>query len=344
MGWTVALPKWLLKGPGLAVLAALGMWVAGVAWFHLPPALALPGTLLWAVAVVAALWQVGRGTSGSRRLALGVFVAGVMLAGFHWWRLEPLQDRDWADDVARRLQVSRLDGPYVTLENVRNFHWRSETDYQVSWEQRNYDLRQLRSADLFLSYWMGPAIAHTLVSFGFSDGRHLVFSLEIRKERDESFDALAGFFRRYEMTLVASEETDIIRVRSNIRDEQVDVYRVAALQGKALENLFLAYLQQARALDAAPAFYNTLTSNCTTIVWDMARQVSPALPLDWRLLASGYFPGYVHDLGALVPGYDLATLQQAGRITDRALAADAGQDFSQAIRQGVPGMQTGAIQ
>ena len=71
--------------------------------------------------------------------------------------------------------------------------------------RREYDLRQLRSADLVMSYWMGPAIAHTLVSFGFADGRHLVFSLEIRKERGESFSALGGFFRKFEMTYTVQE-------------------------------------------------------------------------------------------------------------------------------------------
>ncbi|TGR15911.1 DUF4105 domain-containing protein, partial [Mesorhizobium sp. M8A.F.Ca.ET.202.01.1.1] len=65
-------------------------------------------------------------------------------------------------------------------DNVRDFTWRSETDYDAHWVRRAYDLDQLRSADLVLSYWMGPAIAHTLISFGFEDGRHVVFSLDNR--------------------------------------------------------------------------------------------------------------------------------------------------------------------
>ena len=334
--------QWWVRGVSLAVMVMLGLWVAGMAWFHLPLPWSRPVTLLWAVLCLVALWVTFRPRSRWTTPVCLSFVAGVLAAAVAWSQLQPAQDRIWADDVARRLKVVAFDGRHVELANVRNFNWRTETDYDMAWESRHYDLDQLRSADLFQSYWMGPAIAHTLVSFGFADGRQLVFSLEIRKEHDEQFDALAGFFRRYEMTLVASEERDIVRVRSNVRGEQVDMYRVAALQGKPLRDLFVAYLEQARALDREPAFYNTLTSNCTTIVWELARQVAPDMPLDWRLLASGYFPGYVQDLGALTPGYGLEELQQAGRITARARAADQDPEFSRAIRQGVPGMEQGA--
>ncbi|MFX7870361.1 DUF4105 domain-containing protein, partial [Acinetobacter baumannii] len=89
-------------------------------------------------------------------------LAGIAMAG--WWSsIRPSHARDWADDVARML-VSQVQGDTVTLDNVRNFVWRSETDVDVRWESRQYDLAQLVSADLLLSYWMGPAIAHTLVS------------------------------------------------------------------------------------------------------------------------------------------------------------------------------------
>ncbi|WP_313161047.1 DUF4105 domain-containing protein, partial [Stenotrophomonas sp.] len=192
-----------------------------------------------------------------------------------------------------------------------------------------------------LSYWMGPTIAHTLVSFGFADGRYLVFSLEIRKERGESFSALGGFFRKFEMTLVASEETDIVRVRSNVRGEDVYLYRLQGMTREQLKGLFVSYLGEARKLDAAPAFYNTLTSNCTTIVYELARQIAPGLPLDYRLLVSGYFAEYARDLGVLTPGVPFDTLKARGRITERARAAGDAPDFSRQIRRGVPGIEQG---
>ena len=325
------------------LLLVAAIWGAGVIHFHASGAVHGLGLLLWAGLSLALLWWFWRDPGRGLAWAGLAFLLALLGLSVFWNSLHPSQDRQWADDVARRLHVRSFDGRHVVLDNVRNFTWRSETDYDIVWEQRRYDLQQLQSADVLLSYWMGPAIAHTLVSFGFADGRQLVFSLEIRKEHDESFDALAGFFRRYEMTLVAADERDIVATRTNARGEDVYLYRVSALQGQALRELFVAYLEQARALDRAPAFYNTLTSNCTTIVWQLARKVSPDLPLDWRLLASGYFDDYLQQLGALPQGVAPAALKQHGRITGRARADGASTHFSQRIRQGVPGIDQGAV-
>jgi hypothetical protein len=203
------------------------------------------------------------------------------------------------------------------------------------WETRRYDLNQLRSVDMTLSYWMGPAIAHTLVSFGFADGRYLTFSIEIRKERGESFSAIGGFFRKFETVLIAADERDILRVRTNVRGEDDYMYRVE-MRPDDMRSLFLAYLDEAAQLRRRPSFYNTLSANCTTIVFDMARRIVRTLPLDYRLLASGYLDEYLYEEGGLVKGYTLAQLHAAGRITERAKAADADPAFSQAIRRGMP--------
>ncbi|AWH52537.1 hypothetical protein C1924_04810 [Stenotrophomonas sp. ESTM1D_MKCIP4_1] len=318
-------------------MALLALWVAGMFAYQLPGPGWLSGSVavLWLLAALYAAVAVARGRI-SRRWT-GFYLGSVALAGLWWLLLTPRQDRDWADDVAQRLHVESFDGRHVVLDNVRDFTWRSETDYDARWVRREYDLDQLRSADLALSYWMGPAIAHTLVSFGFDDGRHLVFSLEIRKERGESFSALGGFFRRFEMTLVASEETDILRTRTNTRGEDVYLYRLHGLDRGQLKALFAAYLDEARQLDAAPAFYNTATSNCTTIVFDLARHIAPGLPLDYRLLLSGYLAEYAQEVGALAPDVPYAELHAKGRITERALQMAPGEDYSTVIRRGIPG-------
>src|SRR5690606_20864720 len=134
------------------------------------------------------------------------------------------------------------------------------------------------------------------------DGRYLVFSIEIRKERGEEFSAIGGFFRQFESVLVAAEETDIIRTRSNARKEDVYLYRLN-ISKPALRELFLNYAAKAQSLERTPAFYNTLTSNCTTIIYELARRVDSSLPFDYRLLASGYLAGYAKDLNLLASGY-----------------------------------------
>ena len=321
---------------GLLTLG-LGLWGGLALWFQLPgPAWGrMLASGLWCCMATSALAGLA-GAPGQWRWTLPAFALATLAMAVWWHGIRPSHEREWADDVARML-APQVQGDIVQLENVRNFDWRTETDYDIRWESRQYDLAQLVSADLLLSYWMGPAIAHTLVSFGFADGRRLVFSLEIRRERGEAFSALGGFFRKFETVIVAADERDIIRTRTNARGEDVYLYRLQ-LRHDQLRKVFLGYLERASQLRQHPRFYNTLTSNCTTIVFELARRLSPALPLDYRLLLSGYFADYVFDHGVLTPDYSFAQLRQAGRITERALEGSAQGDYSRLIRQGVPGV------
>ena len=332
------------SGRLLASLAVLlsAAWACAALWYQLQatPAIKIGAVVLWAgfgLAAIALLWR------GKAARALLSYAVGFAMVLTWWGTVLPSQNRVWADDVARQL-VARVEGNMVTMENVRNFDWRTDTDYTPRWETRRYDLDRLRSVDVSLSYWTGPAIAHTLVSFGFDDGQFVTFSIEIRKERGESFSSVGGFFKEFEMSLVAADEHDILRVRTNVRGEDVYMYRVRLPQAE-MRSLFLGYLNEGAALVRAPSFYNTITANCTTIVYALARHVVPGLPMDWRLLASGYLPDYLHDVGGLTPGHDMTQLRAAGRITERAIVFDKnpGTDsFSQAIRRGLPGADAGA--
>ena len=325
---------------GLAVLVATA-WGCLALWFQLPRQFTVLGlivlgawSLLGAVSAFTVLW---RYQARYRRSLLGAYMLSAALLLVWWYNISPSHNRDWADDVAYLLQAE-IQGDQVRLHNVRNFDWRSETDYTSRWETRHYNLNHLVSADLILSYWMGPHIAHTLVSFGFDDGQQLAFSMEIRKERHESFSAIGGFFRQFEQVIIAADERDIIRTRSNARHEDVYLYRLT-MNPEQLRTLFLGYLEAAETLRTEPDFYNSLTSNCTTIVFDLARQIAPEIPLDYRLILSGHFAEYAYDLGALVPEYSYTQLQQLGYINTRAQSSDTNDkhDFSRLIRLGVPG-------
>ena len=344
-GWLLALRALGWGGSGLCALVAL-LWGAGALWYQWGqrPAWLWSLMALWVLAWLAlTVWAGRSGRMGLLWLGGALLLAAMLL----WWStLHPRDDRNWADDVARitRIQSTDSGAGIVELQDVRNFTWRSETDYTARWDTRRYDLNQLRSVDMAVSYWMGPAIAHTLVSFGFADGQQLVFSFEIRKEKGEAFDALAGFFKRYELALIAADERDILAVRTNVRGEQVFLYRVN-MAPDAMRALLRSYAQQAAQLHQQPRWYHTLTANCTTIVWDMAQRLVGGLPLDWRLLASGYLPEYLQSVNGLTPGQSLDALRAAGDITTRAqqwqaparvddMAASI--DFSRAIRAGIP--------
>jgi hypothetical protein len=317
-------------------LLLLFVWVGIALAYQLPGGITgksagIASWLLIATFALGCLWR------GHEAMAAVIALSALTLFYLWWASILPSDTREWADEVALHL-TSEVAGDVVTLNNVRNFDWRSEQDYTVRWETRRFDLRRVQWVDVAASYWMGPAIAHTLVSFGFSDGQIVTFSIEIRKKRNEAFSAIGGFFKQFEATLVAAEERDILRVRTNMRGEDVYLYRISAMRPDAMRSLFRAYLAEGEALCREPRWYRTLTANCTTIVYTMARRIVGGLPLDYRLLLSGYLPNYLYDVGALTRGHDFQTLRNAGRITDRAKAADADPAFSRRIREGIPGM------
>lgn len=305
-------------------------WGAMALWYQLPgnATVRTLGGVSWALAVIAlATIAIVR----RRWLPLGAYAAMYALLLLWWASIAPSATRVWADDVSRQF-TGTVSGNEVTLDNVRDFDWRSDDDYDARWETRRYDLDQLASADVVLSYWGIPAIAHAMVSFGFDDGSHVVFSVEIRRERGEQYSPIGGFFKQFETVLVAADEHDIIRVRTNVRDEDDYLYPLR-VDKPAMRALFLSYVRAADTLAGKPAFYNTVTSNCTTIVYRMARQIAPGLPLDIRLLLTGYLPGYLHDVGAVDRSVPVAVLRERSRITERARNSKATDDFSRAIRR-----------
>jgi hypothetical protein len=315
------------------VLGSSAVWGAFALWFQAPGGRA-PKTLsvlLWAgfsLTLMIAFWQ---GRTADSLLAFTVAFGALLI----WWqRIAPSNDRIWADDVAQ-MTTGTVDGNRVTLRNVRNFEWRSNTDYTQRWETRHYDLDRLQSVDMIMSYWTGPAIAHMLISFGFDDGEHVVFSVEIRRERIESFSEIGGFFKEFELSIIAADERDVIRVRTNVRGEDTYLYRLR-MPVSAMRSLFLGYIEEANTLVRAPRFYNTITVNCTTLVYLMMQRIVGYLPLSYRLILSGYLPEYVYRVGGLDQRYSLEELRAFGRISERAKEADRSDDFSADIRQGIP--------
>jgi Domain of unknown function (DUF4105) len=173
------------------------------------------------------------------------------------------------------------------------------------------------------------------ISFGFDDGSRLAFSIETRKESLESYSSIAGCFKQYELSTIAADERDVVRVRSNIRGEDIRIYRLRMTPENA--QLFLReYLAEANELAITPRFYNALISNCTTLVFDMVRVIHPGLPLDPPVILAGYLPNYAFAVGATDTSISFEKLRDLGRIRDKALDADADSNFAAKIREGIP--------
>jgi hypothetical protein len=320
----------------IAVMALVtfcsGVWGALALWYQLPGNLATRtiGSVIWVIGVIT---LVTLAINRRSWMPFGIYVLSYAVLMFWWVSIAPSNNRIWAGDTSRLL-TGNVEGSQVTLNDVRDFSWRSDDDYDARWETRHYDLDHLASADAVLSYWGSAAIAHAMISFGFDDGSHVVFSVEIRKKLGQQYSAIGGFFKQFETILTAADERDIIRVRTNVRGEDDYLYPLR-MDKAAMRALFLSYVHAANRLAITPAFYNTITSNCTTIVYRMARQIDPGLPWDVRLLLTGYLPEYLYKVGALDRSVPIDELRQRGRITERARSSKPGDDFSRVIRAGI---------
>jgi len=311
------------------VLVALG-WCALVLVYTIPGP-PLVGQVLAGSVVIA-------GTLGF--FALGSFARGCGLVAalfacvLLWYlSLQPPQQADWQPDVAE-LPRAQLDGDRLTIENVRNFDYRSETDFTPRWETRSYDLSKLDGLDMFFSHWSGPTIAHTIMSWSFSDGQHLAISIETRKVVGQEYSAIAGFFRQYPIYYVVADERDVVRLRTNERGEHVWLYRLTPADPDAPRALLLDYVASIDALAEQPAWYNALTDNCTTTIQRHVKHLNPgASPFDWRLLANGYLPELLYERGRIDTSLPFAELERRSQIDARAIAADSDPEFSMRIRE-----------
>ena len=317
-----------------AILMGLcAAWGALALWYRTngAPAMKALSVCLWSalsLVLLAVLWQ-GRTVAAAAAFAAAF---GCLLA---WWRrIAPSNDRMWADDVAR-MTSGTIDGNRATLRNVRNFDWRSDTDYSQRWETRSYDLDGLKSVDIIMSHWQGPAIAHMLISFGFETGEYVAFSVEIRREKHQTYSELGGFFKEFELSVLAADERDVIGLRTNVRGEDDYLYRVR-VRRPVMRSLFLGYIGEANSLVLQPRFYHTIAVNCTTLVYHMLRRIVGPLPLSHQIIFSGYIPEYIYRVGGLDRRFPLDDLRAFGRITDRARRAGRSDTFSADIRQGIP--------
>jgi hypothetical protein len=318
------------------VLAVLGMtvWAAGVLYYS--PLLdegLRPGAaaILLVATVLVFIFLPRRG----RTLVGFLAVFGVLVALY--FRIPASNDRDWQLDVAVT-PYATFNGDVVTIHGVRNFDYRTETDFTPPhWETRTYDLSKLDSVDLIAVYWAGKPIAHIMLSAGFGGKDYVAVSIETRKERGESYSTFAGFFRQYELVYVVADERDVIRVRTNYHRPQEDVYVYRLRTPRInMRRVFLEYMKAINGLHKQPRFYNTLTTNCTTTILMHTRVNPESPPMSWKVLLSGYVPDYLYELGRVDTSRPFPELEKLSHVNARAQAADEDPAFSHRIREGLP--------
>jgi hypothetical protein len=260
---------------------------------------------------------------------LAVF-AGIIV----WWiQIPASNDRNWQRDVTAT-PYATIQGDEVTVHNIRNLNYRTETDFDVRYYDKTFDLKKLDSVDLLAVYWMGDAIAHIMISFGFQGNDYIAFSIETRKEQGEDYSTIKGFFKQYELIYIVGDERDLIRVRTDYRNPREDVYLFRfKTDPERARKFFLEYVRQINFMKNKPEWYNTLTTNCTTNIIQHMRAFGGRARYNWKILLSGYAPQYAYEMGGIDRSMPFEELKKLGHINKKVQMIGNDPQFSRKIRE-----------
>jgi hypothetical protein len=262
--------------------------------------------------------------------------AGSFLGVLVWFAcIPPSHDRPWRREVAV-MPRAIIDGDRVRFTGFRNFDYRSRQDFTVLYEEREVSLSHLTSVDLFISYWSVGPIGHTFVSFNFDNAPPICISIETRPEEGESFAPVASLFKQFELIYVVGDERDLVRSRTNYRDEEVYLYRMQTSPESA-RRLFLVYLERINRIADTPEWYHLLKNSCTVNIVRYKNATGREGGFDFRHLLNGWIDRYFYDTSMVDTSLPFEELRRRSRINDAAQAADDALDFSQRIRESLPG-------
>lgn len=307
----------------------LVVWAAGALYFDLPASafVRTSASIVWVVAaIVLGIFARLRG----RILLLAVFAC---ILGW-WLSLRPSQHADWQPEVATIAYATR-EGDAITVHNIRNFDYRSATDFTPRYDTRTLDLANLRGVDLFINYWGSKYMAHPILSFDFGSQGHLCFSIEIRPKRGQAYSTLGSLYRRYELIYIAADERDVVRLRTNYKHEDIYLYRLT-LPVEEVRSRLMEYLDRLNELHDHAMWYNAVTENCTTSIRSQT-EASKRMPWDWRMLVNGFADKMLYERHLLAGDLPFPELKEQALIDKRAEDAGAAPDFSERIRAGAPG-------
>lgn len=245
----------------------------------------------------------------------------------------PSNDRDWAPEQAVLPYVEFL-GDKVLVHNIRCAKYHAEDDIEVNYYDKTFDLSEIKNVDfLVCPFASAPGMAHTMLSFGFEGEEYVAVSVEIRKEKGESYDPLKGLLHQYEIMYVVADERDLIQLRTNIWQNEVFLYRTKATP-KAARELFVDVAARINKLRLSPEFYDTLTNNCTTNIAQHVNRLYPErVPMDYRVLLSGYSDRMAYELGLLDSEVGFEETRARARVNYLAYLHRNDADFSAQIRR-----------
>jgi hypothetical protein len=311
MDWLL---DWVVPALVIPSTAVIALWTAGAIYYDACRG-ARWGRLVmvgWLAAVVAlfALWQP---LWQPFAVLLGVFALFLVW----WFGQKPSHDRDWDLSVAVLPRAVRHDDA-VTIENVRNFEYRSLDDFTPRYESRTVRLSNLRGADVIFFNWGSPWMSHPVLVFDFGPDGRICISIEVRYRRDQQYAIVRSFYRQQELIFVVADERDVILRRTKYgKPQTAHLYRMFVTP-EAVLYAFLDYVGAINDLYERPRWYHGLCANCTTTFY---RFPNSRRFRDWRVVVNGRLDQALYEDGRLDQSLPFDELRRLALVNEIANAA-----------------------
>jgi hypothetical protein len=319
----------------------LGLWTALALFYNAPLSPWLGAVLALGVAVVYAaalrerffVW--GRRGVPWREVRRSVAALAVTAAVAVWYFgfIKPDPNQDWIPKHARMPHVEVV-GDKVHVSNVRNFTWRTPTDFTPAYYDRVYDVDTLRSMYYVLSPIHGlDEVAHVWVCFGFADGQDVAVSVEARLVKGSSFRLLGSMFRQFQLIYVIGDERDVVGLRGAVWENEVRFYPIRATKER-MRAYFLDMMERAHSLEEHPEFYNLFANNCmNNITYHMRRLGFCSIPSELSLLLTGFSDRVFYDYGYIDTDLPFEKAHRAYRIDEWMRSTKLDETFSKRLRE-----------
>lgn len=276
----------------------------------------------------------------TRRPRMRWVYAGTYLAVVAWFiSIPPSHDRPWRAEVAVMPRI-KIDGDRVLITGFRDFEYRSRNDFTVRYLEREVSLADMTSLDMYISYWAVGPVGHTFLSFNFENAPPVCISIETRPEEGEGFDPIASMFKQFELIYVVGDERDLVRSRTNYRNEEVFLFPLK-MEAEAARRLFLVYAERINELADNPEWYHLLKNNCSINIWRYKNIAGREGSFDIRHLLNGWVDRYFYENGLIDRSLPFLQLRERSHINPVAQATDGNMnalEFSRRIREFIPGM------
>lgn len=328
--WSKTIFRWLLAGLWFLIRLLFLAWGSlAIRYSNLPwPELRIALAVAFFGFGVWALWF------ARRPRGYVIFAAAYAVLLVWWGSIRPSQNRNWRPEVAV-LPKAIIDGDRVKLTGVRDFKFRTRDDFDIRYEDREVLLSHLTSMDFYVSYWKEGPVGHTFLTFNFDNAEPVCISIETRPEVGEGFDPLASLFKQFELIYVVGDERDLVRLRTDHRDEDVYLYHLRT-SPEAARELFRVYLNRINQLAERPEFYHLLSNSCTINIIRHANTAGRVGRLNFRHILNGWIDYYLYLVGYTDTSLPFDELRRRSWVNDNAKAAGDAPDFSARLREGLP--------